>query len=123
MRKIGGRSVWQGTTPSRRLTSRVEARQDVWVYWRCDGRDYICRVRDLSVGGLFLQIDKPTVPVGRSAKLDFLVQEGQVRAEAIVRHVEPGNGLGFKFTAVRDEDRSRLKALMTRLRSVSRSSD
>ena len=49
--------------------------------------------------------------------LDFLVQEGQIRAKVIVRHVKPGSGLGLKFTALTEEDGPRLTALMTRLRS------
>jgi hypothetical protein len=34
------------------------------------------------------------VPVGAVATIDFLVQEGQIRAEAVVRHVKPTSGLG-----------------------------
>jgi len=55
------------------------------------------------------------------AKLDFLVQEGQIRAEAIVRHIEPGDGLGLKFTAVTEQDSPHLAELLTRLRNLSRS--
>jgi hypothetical protein len=55
------------------------------------------------------------------AKLDFLVQEGQIRAEAVVRHFEPSNGLGLKFTAVTEQDWPHLAALITRLRNLSRS--
>jgi hypothetical protein len=51
------------------------------------------------------------------AKLDFLVQEGRIRADAVVRHVRRGNGLGLKFTSLTEEDRSRLKSLLARLRS------
>jgi hypothetical protein len=40
-----------------------------------------------------------------------------VTAEAVVRHVRRGNGLGLKFLAVSDQDRSRLKSLLARLRS------
>jgi hypothetical protein len=55
------------------------------------------------------------------AKLDFLVQEGQIRAEAVVRHFEPSNGLGLKFTVVTEQDWPHLAALLTRLRNPSRS--
>ncbi len=55
------------------------------------------------------------------AKLDFLVPEGQIRAEAIVRHIAPGKGLGLKFTAVTEQDSPHLAALLTRLRSLSHS--
>jgi hypothetical protein len=105
---------------SRRHTSRVGASDGVWVYWRCNGRDEVSPVRDLSAGGLFIAAPGPR-PVGTKARLDFLVQEGQIRTEAIVRHIEPGNGLGFKFTAVTEQDSPHLAALLTRLRSLSRS--
>jgi len=55
---------------------------------------------------------------GLMAKLHFLVDEGQIRAEAAVRHVEPGEGLGMRFTAVHQQDGVQLAALMNRLRSV-----
>src|SRR6266849_1113741 len=105
---------------SRRHTSRVETPDGAWVYWRCNGRDEVSRVLDLSAGGLFIAAPSPR-PVGMKARLDFLVQEGQIRTEAIVRHVEPGNGLGLKFTAVTEQDSPHLAALLTRLRSLSRS--
>jgi len=54
--------------------------------------------------------------VGAKTKLHFLVEEGQIRAEAVVRRVEPGCGLGLQFTAVREEDRRHLADLMKRLR-------
>ncbi len=105
---------------SRRHTSRVEVPDGVWVYWRCNGRDEVSSVRDMSAGGLFIA-DPSLPPVGTKARLDFLIQEGQIRAEAIVRHIEPGNGLGLKFTAVTEQDWPHLAALLTRLRQLSRS--
>ena len=69
----------------------------------------------MSLGGLFVETPTPR-SLGCPVNLDFLVQEGQIRAEAVVRRVEPGNGLALKFTAVIDEDRSRLATLMNRFR-------
>jgi hypothetical protein len=111
---LGGTILQQKPSHSRRFFSRVETREGVWVYWRCKGHEETSRVRDLSLGGLFVETGKPTT-VGASVKLYFLVQEGQIRAEAVVQHVKPG-GLGLKFSAMGDEDRKRLKALMARLR-------
>ena len=101
---------------SRRFTSRVEAHEGVWVDWRCAGREDVSRVRNMSLGGLFLETHRSS-GVGSTAKLEFLVQEGQIRADTMVRRVEPGRGLALKFTAVSEEDRPRLEALMRRLRS------
>lgn len=67
------------------------------------------------MGGVFLRTPTPK-PVGTAVNLHFLVQEGQVRADAIVRHIRPGQGLGLKFTAVSEEDLPQLVALITRLR-------
>lgn len=112
--------MWHRTIPSRRLTSRVEVSENVWVYWRCDGREDVSRIRNLSMGGLFIETRNPRV-TGAVTELDFLVQEGQIRAEASVRHAKPETGLGLKFTAVPENDRPRLAALLSRLRSLSRS--
>jgi hypothetical protein len=107
----------QLTTPSRRLTSRIEAPQDVYVLWRCDGREVVSRVRDISMAGI--SIDAP-VPrsAGAVTKVHFLVPEGAIRADAVVRHTKPNGMAGLKFTAVSENDRSKLAALVTRLRSL-----
>jgi hypothetical protein len=102
---------------SRRMVSRVETGDDVWVYWRCAGRDDVSRVCDLSVGGLFLSTATPR-PVGEKAKLDFLVREGQIRVEAFVQHVIPNGGVGLKFTSITDRDCPNLVALMNRIRTL-----
>jgi hypothetical protein len=70
------------------------------------------------MGGLFVKTEEAR-DVDMTIRLDFLVQEGQIRAEAVVRHVKPGSGLGLKFTALTEEDSPRLTALMTRFRSSS----
>lgn len=93
----------QTVPPSRRFNSRIETPEGVWVYRRCNGCDETSRVRDVSLGGLFVETGKPTA-VASTAGVDFLVQEGQIRAEAVVRHVEPGRGVGLKFTALSDGD-------------------
>jgi len=54
--------------------------------------------------------------VGASVKLDFLVQEGRIGVEAVVRQVKSG-GLGLKLLAMNNEDQKRLRALITRLRN------
>jgi hypothetical protein len=106
--------------PARRRYPRVEKPHGVWVYWNCKGREDTSRVRDLSTGGLFVETEEVR-EVGATIRLDFLVQEGQIRAKAVVQHVKPGRGLGLKFITLTEEDGPRLTALMTRLRSPSRS--
>lgn len=106
-----------GSSPSRRLTSRVEAATDVWVYWECSHRKDVSRVRNVGMGGLFLETPHRFAK-GLMAKLHFLVDEGQIRVEAAVRHITPGKGLGMRFTAVHQQDGAHLAALLNRLRSV-----
>jgi hypothetical protein len=69
----------------------------------------------MSMGGLFLETPQPKAD-GVLARLHFLVQEGQIRADAVVRHAKSGDGLGLKFIALNEPDRPKLAALMTRLR-------
>jgi hypothetical protein len=103
-------------SPSRRFNSRIAMTQEVWVYWNCNGHDDVSRVRDMSLGGLFLDTRWRRV-IGTPMKVDFLVGEGQIRAEAVVKHLAPNRGLGLKFTAITEQDRSRFAALMRRVRN------
>ena len=77
---------------SRRLNSRVESSNGVWVYWECNGDRDLSRVKDMSVGGLFIETPRIKRLRSTAANLDFLVQEGQIRADAVVRHVKPSSG-------------------------------
>jgi len=103
---------------SRRSSSRVETPDGVWVCWRCGDIEDVSRVSDLSVGGLFVSTPVRQ-PQGVKAQLEFLVQEGNIRAEAEVRHVNPSGGLGLKFTALSDQDGPNLVALLNRIRALS----
>lgn len=58
--------------------------------------------------------------MGAKAEVYFLVPEGEISAEAAVRHVQAGRGLGLQFTAIREADRVRMVNLMKRLRCLSR---
>ena len=87
------------------------------MYWQCQRREDVSRVRDMSMGGLFIETPEPKAE-GVLARLNFLVQEGQIRADAVVRHAKPGVGLGLKFTALSEQDRPKLAALLTRLRGA-----
>ena len=104
------------TGPSRRRSSRIPAIEDVWVYWESAPYRDISRVRDLSPSGLFLET-RARKKEGELVRLHFLVQEGQIRAEAEVRHVaENGRGLGMKINSVSTQDAPHLRRLLSRLR-------
>jgi PilZ domain len=110
--------VVQGKAPSRRLTSRIVLSEDTYVYWNCKGREDISRVRDLSPKGLFIETPRQ-FPASTETKLHFLVQEGEINAQAVVCHMQPPTGLGLKFVSVREDHHRRLAALINRLRGRS----
>jgi hypothetical protein len=103
---------------SRRFSTRIEPSDRVCVYWTCADEDDVSLIRNLSIGGLFIATLKPHC-LGATTKVDFLVSDGQIRAEAVIRHAIPRIGLGLKFTALVKEDRPHLAALMSRLRGSS----
>lgn len=109
-------STLQVTTgPSRRRSSRIPAVDDVWIYWESPPYRDVSRIRDLSPGGLFLET-RARKKEGETFRLHFLVQEGQIRAEAVVRHVIEGRGLGMKIESLSSQDAPQLRRLLTRLR-------
>jgi hypothetical protein len=97
---------------------RLPATWDVWVYWECNGRGDISHVRDLSLGGLFLETPLRK-PKGELVQLHFLVQEGQIRLDSVVAQTESKKGLGLKFQTVSSEDIPKLSALINRVHSAS----
>ena len=111
----------QSTNPSRRLTTRVETAGQVWVYWQCGALKDVSRVRNVSAGGIFLELRKPLAK-DAIANLHFLVPEGPIRANATVRYNIPGEGLGLRFTAIEKEYGHQLAELLTRLRAIQRAS-
>ncbi len=98
----------------------MDAPDNVHVYWICGEHNDVLHVRNLSLGGIFVETHEPQ-SVGSEAQIDFLVEEGQIRTKANVCHVQSSRGMGLEFTAIAQEDRPRLAALLMRLRGLSRS--
>ena len=71
-------------------------------------------MKDLSVGGVFLETKK-TCPVGATVELYFLVQDGEIAANATVRYVKAGSGIGLQFKSVRGEDQASFATMVKRL--------
>ena len=55
---------------------RVQTPQVVWVVWKCGRIEDTLRVKDLSVGGLFVETVK-ACPVDATVELRFLVGDGE----------------------------------------------
>ena len=101
-------------TKSNRRYPRIPTPKGVWVSWQIDGKQNVSRVRDLNIGGLF--IDTATPPaLGSSITLLFSVPEGEIRSSAIVRNITPGEGMGVQFVAMTQEHAVRLQTLFSRL--------
>jgi PilZ domain len=108
---------------SNRRYPRIPTPKGVWVSWQHDGSQNVSRVRDLNVGGLFIETKTPP-PVNASITLLFLVPEGEIRSSALVRNVTPAEGMGVQFVAMSQEHAVRLQSLFTRLlRSSNLTSD
>jgi PilZ domain len=99
---------------SNRRYPRIPTPKGVWVSWQHDGEQKVSRVRDLNIGGLFIENNTPP-PVGTSITLLFSVPEGEIRSSALVRNVTPGEGMGVQFIAMSQEHAVRLQTLFTRL--------
>ncbi len=82
--------------------------------WRCGQTEDTSRVKDVSVGGLFIETKK-VCPVDATVKLHFLVEDGEITADATVRYVRAGSGSGLKLKAVRSEDHVRFATMIKRL--------
>jgi hypothetical protein len=99
---------------SRRQHKRVDNPQSVWVYWRCGRSEDTSRVRDISIGGVFIETRK-ILPVDASVELNFLVEDGGIVAKAAVRYVLAGVGVGLQFKNVRTEDQGHFTTMMKRI--------
>ena len=62
-------------------------------------------------------------PVGATVELHFLVQDGEIRANATVRYIKTGSGLGLQFETVRSEDQTRFGKMVKRLMQVESPAD
>jgi hypothetical protein len=84
------------------------------VIWQGSGGGLVSRVSTLGLGGLFIQVHDPP-RVGDLIQLLLVIPGGEVRARAIVRLSQPGEGMGVEFSAMSPEARGRLQHLLQRL--------
>jgi hypothetical protein len=99
-----------------RRHQRISLPNGMSVAWYGGGDQQISRVKTLGMGGVFLSGSRVR-PVGSSLRLVFEVPGGIVQAEAIVRSVSPGEGMGVEFTNMNPQDRVLLERLLKRLLS------
>ena len=97
-----------------RRYERITLPKGMTVAWYGGGDSQVSRVKTLGSGGLYLSADHVR-PVGTKVTLLFEVPGGFVQAEAIVRNVFPGQGMGLEFINVGPQARVLLDDLLKRL--------
>lgn len=99
---------------NKRRYPRVRFRKGMVVAWQTERGRTVSPVGTVGLGGLFIEEKEPP-PVGATLRLLFDVPGGEVRARAIVRHVQPGEGMGVEFVHMRIEDRARFSQFIKKL--------
>jgi hypothetical protein len=97
-----------------RRHQRIALPQGMTATWYGGGQQQVSRVRTLGMGGLFL-CGSITLRVGTELKLIFEVPGGMVMAEAVVRNLVAGEGMGVEFTKMNPQSRELLEGLLKRL--------
>ena len=93
---------------------RISLPKGMFVAWHGGDLQLFSRVRTLGMGGLFISVPDPP-PVGTKLRLSFEVPGGNVQAEAIVRSIVHGEGMGVEFTKIDLKGRFLLQRLLKRL--------
>jgi hypothetical protein len=99
-----------------RKSPRIDVARGIWVAWRTDGQPSVSRVRDLSIGGVFISTQTPLAR-GVPVHLLFSLPEGEIRVSGEVRFSSAARGMGVQFTKMGTADRARLQELIRRLNS------
>lgn len=96
-----------------RRHQRISLPKGMSVAWLGGGQQQVSRVGTLGMGGAFLCGN--TVRVGTELTLVFQVPGGILRAEAVVRNIVIGKGMGVEFAKMNPEGQAMLDQLLTRL--------
>ena len=102
------------TGSKERRHARITLPKGMTVAWYGGGQQQVSRVKTLGMGGLFV-CGSITQPVGATLTLVFQVPGGVIQAEAVVRNVVPGEGMGVEFVKMNDDSRALLTDLLRRL--------
>lgn len=95
----------------RRKYPRHKAPKGMFVGWKSAGQRMVSRAETVGMGGLFLHTPTP-VGLGSVVELLFDLKTGEIRARAIVRHCNPGRGMGVQFMQMQPADRARLSQFL-----------
>ena len=98
--EIGMRSAVKDQPQERRRYQRQPASLEVELEFA--GRRLRARTRDLSLGGLSLDVVEP-IPHGQEVSLSFVLPTDPqaIRCHAVARWADPQGGLGLQFLGLR----------------------
>ena len=102
------------TAPKIRRRQRISLPKGMNAAWYGGGDSQVSRVKTLGAGGLFLAACAVR-PVGTKLTVMFEVPGGFVQAEAVVRNVLPGEGMGVEFVNIGPQAQALLDNLLRRL--------
>jgi hypothetical protein len=100
---------------NRRTHTRFPAYGKVYVSKVNGGDGLWATLGDISLSGCYLQTHEP-MEVGRNTSLLIQIADAEFQASAIVRSCYPGIAMGLEFTFLSNNDRSTLRALISRLK-------
>ncbi|HUO35843.1 MAG TPA: PilZ domain-containing protein [Candidatus Acidoferrum sp.] len=111
-------TVAENSKISLRRFPRIATPHGLWVAWQREGvpgaDQTVSRVRDLNLGGLYILTNQPLL-AGDAVSLLFSVAEGEIRGTAVVRNLNPGEGMGVQFSDLSEDNRVRFESLVARL--------
>jgi PilZ domain len=93
--------------PDKRRYPRVKPPKTVVAGWQSGLQRGVSYIDSLGVGGLFV-LTKEQLPMQSLVQILLDLPVGQVRARAIVRRVQQGQGVAVQFIAMDPTDRARL---------------
>src|SRR5499427_9422205 len=97
MQEVSLQCVPKESARNTRRYPRISLPNGMPVSWYGGDLQLFSRVKTLGMGGLFIAATHPP-PVGTKIRLAFDVPGGSVQADAVVRDIIPGEGLGVEFT-------------------------
>ena len=97
----------------RRRYVRVKS-PDLLVAWQASATRCVSHLETLCLGGMFVLTKQPA-PLRSMVKLLLDLPQGEVRARAVVRRINPAKGMAVEFISMSQEDRARLNKSLSNM--------
>ena len=117
MQEVSLQGATEESSRKTRRYPRVSLPNGMPVSWHGADLQLFSRVKTLGMGGLFISTATPPA-LGTKLRLAFDVPGGSVRANGIVRNINPREGFGVEFTLMSLGDKLLLQSLLKKLLRV-----